>query len=72
MSREDIFKKAIRTEKKGPEALLEPSMTTNKPRLGNHVYFYDDGKLVMKIIPEDMTPEEVIRDYKRNRCKDIN
>lgn len=48
------------------------SRDNNKPRLGNHVYFYDDGKLVMKIIPEDMTPEEVIREYKRNRCKDIN
>ena len=48
------------------------SRDNNKPRLGNHVYFYDDGKLVMKIIPEDMTPEEVIEEFKRNNSLDSN
>lgn len=43
-----------------------------EPKLGNHVYFWVDGKMVMVIIPEGMTPEEAIADYKRNRCKDIN
>ena len=43
-----------------------------EPKLGNHVYFWDNGQLVMRIIPNGMTPQETIDEYKRNRCKDIN
>ena len=62
------FKKVIKNRKRGSELLDSKPM----PKLGNHVYFYDNGQLVMRIIPKGMTPQETIDEYKRNRCKDIN